>query len=214
MSVVAGSARVVLSGTGYSPEIWATGFWVSAAALTTSQECTDFADTVHVKAVDSGFKTSLLNVIGPGFNWNKVTVYSHESGNPAADHVGEFAVPSGTGSNQTGLNQISQVCMVATLKTDTAGRTGRGRMFIPAAGQPVANGRFNTVSRNTLCDNLAAMFTLINALTDTSAIVGVFSNAASAIRPVTSVVIDDKPDIQRRRANRFQAASLRSANVT
>jgi hypothetical protein len=213
MAIPAGLSRVVLSGTSNSPEIWNTGFWMSGTALETGADCADAAETVYTKAVDGGFKTAFAACIGVGANWNKVSVYSHIDGGPLAAHVGFFDVPSGAGSSQTGANQILQTCCVASLRSDTAGRRGRGRMFLPAAGIPVVSGRFNS-SINTLADNLAAMFSLLNALTDVTWNPCVLSNADSAFRPITSVVIDNRPDVQRRRANRFTSSSLRTAAVT
>lgn len=206
-------ARVVLSGTQPSPEIWNTGFWLSGTAFATSQDCADAASSVHTNAVSSGFKTALAPCIGFGANWNKVTVYSFIDGGAHAAHVGSFDVPSGAGSSATGANGILQTCCVASLHSDTAGRRGRGRMFLPAAGIPVSGGHFNS-SINVLADGLASLFTLLNGLTDVSWTVAVLSNADSASRPVTSVVIDNRPDVQRRRANRFPSSSIHTSPVT
>ena len=209
MSIPAGVSRVALVGTAPSGEIFNTGFWINGAA-----ESNDEASTVAGKIVTefASHQTNLLKLIRPDAAYTNVRVYSYPAGGPHAEFVGSAPIVGGAG---TSANQALplQVCVVASLLTQAAGRSGRGRMYLPASAAAMTT---THQLDHTLCTNvasdLAAFFAGVNDEEVGQPSV-VSQKGAGAIGPIGTVRIDTRFDIQRRRANK-QAAEFSQLETT
>ena len=161
--------------------------------------------------------TAMVNALKAGWtagvNLNRVALYSYPGGGPSAAAVAIHDIAPVAGAVVGSLpNQVSRV---VTLITGQAGRSHRGRIYVPAQGE--------TMSGNTGHYARDAS-TLLSALKDwiignksstylsdgvSGGLLSVVSTSkkndpeyAGAKTPVVTLRTDNIPDIQRRRANR------------
>lgn len=212
MGIPSGAARVTLSGGAQGGnEIWATSFWINMTTPVPSDAvATTVAAGLAGLAVSSLFIAALEPCIGTDCTITDVGFYQY-TGAATATYVGHDAISyTGTG---TSLNAL-QLCRVATLRTARSGRRYRGRMYLPHTGLLPGTGHlWDASASNLLIDKLALWFTDINAAFTTYGSVGVMSGAGSTITPVVSVTADQRPDVQRRRANSQSVGTTHVATV-
>lgn len=99
----------------------------------------------------------------------------------------------------------NQVAWVASLRTDEAGRTARGRCYFPATGVTLgADGLANTPSASAFANSFGSLLADVSSLhTDPTAEIQVYSRTLDVLRPVTRVLVDATLDTQRRRRNKL-----------
>lgn len=114
----------------------------------------------------------------------------------------------------------SFVSCVATLRTATPGRRGRGRNYLPTNALQATNAhQFTQANITTIANAHAALLTALNALNLTARGIGSHNqvvNSSSNIGtnfPITRVTVDSLPDTQHRREDKFLASSVVSAAV-
>jgi hypothetical protein len=120
-------------------------------------------------------------------------------------YQGGVAVRHGHGSmaiaGSSALQHPKQSCCVMTLRTALATRSGRGRMYLPATGAPMAGtGLMTSATIDAVVDATGAMF---SAITDATIKVVVLSQKTGITTPVVAVDADYVPDTQRRRRNKL-----------
>ena len=212
MSIPSGAARVTLYGTAQSGnEIWATSFWINMTTPVPSDAiATTVAAALYALATSSGFTDALKACIGDDCTIEGLGFYQY-TGGTTATYVGHSAsVIYGTG---TSLNAL-QLSRVATLRTALSGRRYRGRMYLPHTGLLPGSAHLWDASASTTCiDKLALWFTDINAAHSTYGDVVVMSSAGSAVTNVTEVTSDQRPDVQRRRANSQALGTVHTVSV-
>jgi hypothetical protein len=128
----------------------------------------------------------------------------------------EGTPPHGTGT----VNMPPSVAVVATLKTAAMrGRASKGRIFVPALNVAM-NGNDGVMNNSYPTDIAGAVGDLITRINNQAGIdfpdypaVSVVSKLGSpgVHRPVTSVVVDERTDTQRRRSQGIQ--SIRHESV-
>jgi hypothetical protein len=147
----------------------------------------------------------LATLLGTADGYDRVRVYQYNGGTDRAASVAIAGITGGTGQNSRAAEY--QQAMVISLKTATAGRSGRGRMYLPCAPSVATNGLFT----NSLVDSgvtaIGDLFGYIkNNFSANAGRAVVWSHTQDAVYPVTSVQGDNKPDVQRRRAGRIQSS--------
>lgn len=196
-------AKIVFSGSLPGGEKWAVGLYHQK--LDASVSAQDWADTI---AAGTGatwpakLKTAFAGLCGTNTSLNRVNTYFYGAGRQAED-TGQATMTgySGSGSVNSGANQL---CLVSTLRTASATRTGRGRMYWPCNQvTAIANGLVGTSQQQQLADAVADLCGEINAL--------VVSETAGTSRLVTSVTVDNVPDIQRSRAQQLTRSRVTTA---
>lgn len=212
MTIPADVSRVSILGTGPGSEQFDTSFWLIGDAPLNSTGANTIAASVRdlwQTHASSSWKTLLATTQ----TFTEIRVYGYKDGGPVATAIGSAAIASGAG---TGANKNAlQLCMVVSLRTLFAGRRNRGRMYLPATGlTPASTHDYQFSNVQQVANGTAAFFSGINASAP-GYIVGVVSQVgAGAVNGVTSVYVDGKPDIQRRRANKFVSTSNATATVT
>lgn len=211
MAIPANVGRTVLQGTGQGSEIWQTGFWW---ARPDSADMADLAEfklyTAEIETAVGGFWGTIKTKCSPAFAYNGVKSYWYRGGtgaalvadNPRAAVVGTLA----------GACSPLDTCCCVSLVSDTAGRRGRGRMYLPRHETcTAATGLF----LNSTVDYINALKALWNALLlQTHSIQQrVVSQKDGVARPMTSIRCDQLPDVQRRRENRMARGAIVSANA-
>lgn len=211
-------AKVVLAGSMANGEIFNCGFWVnfasdqpdaaSFASFIAGVE-TSLSDTTAGVSFQNAFEelntaeTQLTDIFG--------YYYGDESGHATlqADHtLGSPWVGTSSGSHPL------QVALVATLLTGAPGRSRRGRLYCPATGATLnIDGQVNATQVDHLSAGLAHGFTHLHSHSDPTGIPSVVSSTLSTSNPITTVRVDSRADIQRRRANRQLAEYSHSTTV-
>lgn len=123
-------------------------------------------------------------------------------GGVAVAHAQQVVSHPGTGGTMHGPLQTA---MVMTLRTATATRSGRGRIYLPcdAAAISGTTALFTSTVVNDIVDKLAAFLTSTNTGTTSPVVV---SQTQTQSRLIVSVDADYVPDTQRRRRNKLTSA--------
>lgn len=195
------TARFVIQGTTRSSEIWETGFWMENVAVA-SQSDAEGQMIVVGNEFDSTLKTQTRSMLADNQSVTLIKGYFYAGTSPQATYIAEYPISGGTGTGPSHLPE--QIACVATLLTGAAGRRNRGRMYFPAGGMSIgADAQFQPADAASLSSALAAFFTGLNSGASGRRVI-VYSVAGSAARVVTTVRVDTKPDVQRRRVNKIQ----------
>lgn len=198
MPIPANVTRISLVGHAGASEIFDTSVWC-AGAPTTPAAANTFAATLATGLGTSGLLTDLVNMIMPDSGYDEVRVYGYPTGGPTASVIGSAPITGGVGVAGNPSLPL-QVALVATLESDLAGRRHRGRMYFPMnGGGNMGNDHYVQAGRvDGLCAGLVAWLSNF----DSANRAVIVSRVAGSTTPVTHVKVDNRPDIQRRRANR------------
>lgn len=207
---------MVLHGTMAGGEIWETGFWMSDTGVTDASLANALAQllaqTLNANDESGALAQMALEFWTGAITWTEVRVYGYPNGGTKAAFVGLYELPSGvTGTGTTTLP--NQVCLVLTLNTGLAGRSHRGRMYIPIAKATLdASSELTSQLLTDFVTTWRTFFSDVNA-SDAGEIV-VVSQSLGAFSPLSSVKADSRLDIQRRRANQQSIRQVVSQAVT
>lgn len=208
--------HVVLGGALPGGEQWESGFWVSDAGVSTPAAANALCELVYSSLVSTDEDQNALSYLAEQFlnagstvAYCRCLVYTTEGTH--AQFAGEYTPPSALGGSASG-SMPNQVACVVTLRSDAAGRSYRGRMYMPATGAAVGTGQFSNPIVDAFCTKWAGFFSDWDSSGDNGKIVVVSSTKTSAVE-VTRVTVDTRPDIQRRRAKSQLPAHTASAVV-
>lgn len=192
---MANIARCSIHGTSPGGEIWQFSIWVQRDIAT--QADADVMASDAAGAVDDSDLMTLI--LADDQTWTGVSAYAYQDESPAAQFVGE-AARSVTGG-ASGVASL-QTAFVVTLNSDTPGRSGRGRLYLPARRQvAAADALISTAARDGMLTAVQDVINKINVSTAPSICV-VHSLTKSQDYFITAVSADQRLDVQRRRANR------------
>jgi hypothetical protein len=210
MGIPAGLTKVVLRGTLAGGEIFETGFWLSGTAIASEADANAFCATLSDFLADgSTIQADLAAVMDSASHMTQVRSYTY-TGTSTATYVGSAdCVFAGTSASHAALQQ----CVVLTLNTGLSGRRNRGRMYWPATGLvTTADGCWGGSAWANLADAFYAVFSSSGAIGALSIAV-VVSQTGTTSHPITTIKVDNKPDIQRRRANKLAASAQHVTSV-
>lgn len=201
MTIPAGTLRCSLRGTLPQGEQFNTSFWLAESPVDTAAETEGVAAAIAAAWNTSG-GTAVAGTFSTGTVVNEVRVYAYPTGGPVATFISARPVTTGVGAGTTNLLPL-QTCLVVSLLSAFAGRTKRGRMYIPLTSAALVNHQTNSTIPNQIAGGIKGFFDLINAQAGSLGRVSIVSQkAAGSSVPVTSLKIDSRCDIQRRHANR------------
>jgi hypothetical protein len=101
--------------------------------------------------------------------------------------------------------------MVATMLTGQSGRSFRGRMYCPATNLGLTAGLIASGQVDAVATGLVDAIDAVR--TDTTWRPMVVSITQSVMTEIIQVRVDDKPDIQRRRANKLVPSHKNTTNL-
>lgn len=167
---------------------------VAADATIDSAFCTALAG-----AIEGAYSTYILPKMHTGVNLDHITVQDLRT-TPYFTRV--VGTPSATGGN-TSAALPYQVAAVLSLHTTHAGRSGRGRMFLPGFCEDSNDltGSIEPATKTAILAFGAALMALTSEAGE-DVTWSVLSRLNANIYPIDSVTCDSRWDIQRRRANR------------
>lgn len=197
--IPSGYSRTVVHGTVSHGDVFQWGMWANEApsdqAATQAQADSFAADLQTVLGDTTGIKS----LISTDSSYIGVRVYSYLDDTGKATFIGDTEFSPVLGS---GLGSLpDQTCLVATLLTGHAGRRNRGRIYLPCNGYKLIAGQLDQPTTAAIAANVASLIGLWNGHLGDQRI-SVLSQVAGSANPVTSVQVDSRTDVQRRRANR------------
>jgi len=202
-------------------DTWSINLWGDGAGTSSTPSVgnmSDFAIEVFTDfdtAVWSAGTAPLKQANATSVNLSFCNVEYYFGGVIAQSSPNTFTPIVGTGTS----NHPGYTCLVATLLTGLAGRSRRGRVYLPATALGVSA---TTLQQNgspiSYAQHMALWLSTFNSLPgnlpgDPAVPAVVVSRTTSAFNPVTSVRMDSIFDVQRGRQNKFIAATTVSANV-
>jgi hypothetical protein len=208
------AVRVSMLGVGPGSEQWDVSFWLNGAAPTGAIGANELAVAIR-EAWKTTARTAHRALISNDMRWSEFRVYSYPLGGPKAQAIGSALIDTADGTGSAAVaQQPLQSCIVATLLTGLAGRRFRGRMYLPATGLLMQSTHLLAASdATTQSSAMANFFGAVNALSTVGNVV-VMSQTAGSSTPVTTIRVDNKVDIQRRRANKLAPTSVVNNTVT
>lgn len=137
------------------------------------------------------YKSSIADVV----SLTKITV---------ADASGETGLAYEEGYSEPGLAAATplpyQLAACVSLRTAVNSRSGRGRIFVCGYNE-AANTAAAKIASAVVTELQDAAANLMAALVGVDHQLVVYSRTLDAANPVTTVIVDDRWDVQRRRAN-------------
>lgn len=211
MTIPVGVNRIVITGHLSTNEIFATSFWTQGNIPGSQALANVFAANVaSLFAVRPLGQVKFMLDSASGYD--SVKTYHYPTGGPAATYLGIAAIAGGTGAG-TGTSLPLQGAIVASLRTQLAGRSHRGRMYFPCVAETLTNHQLGSARTNTLAPDVAGFFSDVKANGSVGIPVIVSQVGGGSYTPITSVIVDSRLDIQRRRANKQVASFSVTSNV-
>lgn len=216
MSIPPNSTKITFGGALPGGEIWQSGFWVTGYSPSSSGDANSYAELwyAQLSASDSsgGARIHLGLVAATTVSFTQVRVYGYPAGGTQATYVGIYTGTAVTGTQQP--KSGNQTAHVVSMRTGLAGRSQRGRMYIPANGAPVqADGQLNAAACTTIAEGWATCFSDWNAVSG-NGIVSVVSSTKTQGYHVVNVQVDSRLDVQRRRADKQSITASETAGIT
>lgn len=214
MAIPVGALKTVATGTLASGEVFAHSQWFDGSSSIGSAASRASAETDINNLFANDFLTAgTLNLFANSVQWRQMLFYWYNGGSAAA-FTGQ-TVFTGKVGTQAGATLPQQVALAVTQRTDRAGRSYRGRSYLPSLAATYA-GTSGLLS-SALAQNLATAYALW--LSDClgrspSIIPAVMSAKQSVLTPITVVDVDTRFDVQRSRANKVTGAQQMSARVS
>lgn len=202
-----GYSRNVISGHLPGGESFQMSVWANEAPsdeAATQAQADAFASDFSTKLAGTGSPTSFLGSAG---GYDKITVYSYLDNTGKATFGAESNITGGTGGTTQALPD--QVALVITLLTGYSGRRNRGRIYMPMQASTITNGQISTTNVDNISAWWKGLFDAWNAHLGTQKLV-VLSQIRGDGKPIVSLEVDSKLDIQRRRADKVVPAYSKS----
>lgn len=201
MAIPISVPRIYVSMGGNLPgsEQWQVGFWFDAQQAGTPDSAALGAWLASAQtAVQNAFVSYLRPLISSGSNWNRTRAYFYPSGATSAAFIADGPAVNAVGSG--GQTMPNQTALVASLRSDIAGRQNRGRVYWPL----LAGSTPGPQVEQAVCTQLAnGIADVLSAYQGVSIAGGTVLAAVNANVPVVRVEVDSIPDTQRRRRNKL-----------
>lgn len=212
--------KVVLQGTLATVQSWSTSFWLDLGdpAPQPSQAALDAYAAAITGAMATPVGTIATALFGSTTKTTQVELYWY---NPNTIHAAMVATPQAlvkTGGG--GADGPLFTALVASMRSLTPGRSGRGRCYWPLtiAGPTGAGGQVGAATCSTLATQWAGVLTAVNALPaggaaplGQAAVVASFTKGIGY--PINHVTVDSIPDTQHRRSDKLVATTVKTVGV-
>lgn len=177
---------------------WSINYNFATDVTPDSTQCLAIANAMMASISGSAtIKAALTNQ--DKYSSVRVSGYPALTGKATSSAESTASAVTGSGTN---FPQMPQVAVVATLRTDSPGRSYRGRLYFPrpAVGGYSAGGQYTSpTALNGVIQELAQDVAVAAAAQSISAAWCVYSRTLPALTPITSVSIGGEVDTQRRR---------------
>lgn len=201
MAIPSGYSRSTFYGTLPGGDIFNFSLWANEAPAdqaATQAQADAFATEFKVSP---GTNVSAWQICSTTTTFSGVRVYSYLDTTGKATHIADSAIGQ-AGTASSGSTLPNQCCVVVTLKSAVAGRRSQGRIYLPCTNQALSSPpALSTAIVTGLANWMADLIHRLNSHIGSQKI-GVLSQVGATFQPFTTVKVDSKIDIQRRRANK------------
>lgn len=214
------AVKLVIQGSIAGVQSWSVGLWGQitlpggAWAIANQQAATeDLAGFVETWAV------AMRQFWAPDTQYEQLSSYFYPAHSLVSTQVGTFAETTpivGTGSHY----HSTSCSMVQSLRTDVPGRSGRGRIYVPADAANINTAHeFSSSDIGAASGATATMLHGFNGYSSvphgvTALHMMVASFTKLQMNDITSVVVDSRPDSQRRREDKMPITNTSTSPVT
>lgn len=206
--MVANAVRCVVHGSGAGEE-FAFGFWLAhVATLGGESDLSAFLDSWDSKMTSQETPSTwsdLVGLLSSDQKYDSLSAYYYADTKTPATFLHHKTVNHSGASGQWSPLQQSGV---VTLMTARSGQSYRGRMYLPTTGLATVSphvyassvvNQIGLAAANMLGDALAAAR---GGTFGDPTRVAVYSPSKNVITDVSALVVDNRPDVQRRRAGK------------
>lgn len=199
MGVPLGTIRIVASGHLPQGEEFAFGWWIQHSLVGGQTELDSICAAVVAAMVAKPNTFTALNPNTAAVDEMSAYYYGDTSG--VATVVSHVPVTTLVGAGSAGVELPLQCAIVVSLRTALNGRRYRGRFYVPMTSQSLTNHQLPSAETTAIA---SAWQSVLNTLKDAVPTLEpvVVSFTGSVATPVTSLIVDSRVDIQRRRANK------------
>jgi hypothetical protein len=212
MTIPVGTVKVVFGGSLPTPEKFAFSFWLGSTPITTQAAANTLATDI-VTAFASTAKANVLAYLMNSGSYDNVKVYCYPVGGPTASVIGQATIASGAGTGTSNPHPL-QCAIVVSLRTSFAGRRNRGRLYLPLTSVALTAHQLTSSQCADIAGAMAAFFNSLNANSSYGDVSIVSQVGTGLVTKVSSVIVDSRVDVQRRRANRSVAIASNTQTVT
>lgn len=182
------------------------GLWFSLPQTPQPGDMQTWVDGSALTNFTTNLMPALKNCLGSIDHISGLTAYGYDQSGNLVDQ----GVHSLNEAGSTATRGFPQVAMVATLRTNSYGRSFRGRIYIPfTVGS--SDGRLPTTNVNAVGDGLG---TYLSTFLVDGRIPIVNSRTRDLGTVIVSVTVDNVADTQRRRRDQVSATVTRTAPVS
>lgn len=198
----------VVTGSLASGQTWSLGLWTLPTFTTGYPSQTQVNSiTAALDAYWATWWTAVKPINGTNTTRTGSSTYVYLPASTAASLVARTTLGTPVAGTGTGNPLPTTVAMVASLRTDRAGRSGRGRCYTPATAAVLVNNQFSSANCATVSAAYKALINSINSYSspgnNVSALqVVVLSRVHDSNSPVTSITVNSRPDSQRPRGDK------------
>lgn len=209
MAYASGVIKVTLKGTLANAETFAHGFQLfSADAVANVVRWDEIGGIVKGYLDTLAARTAYYALIPPETAYTGFDMQLYDGGTTAIRSYSDVIV-GGVGTS-AGNPLPNQCCVVASIRTELAGRSNRGRSYLPAPSASTISSttaQLNNATCTAIADWFGGLLAAIGADADGATPV-VASRLTGAVTTVTAVTVDSVIDTQRsRRASAVAAFS-------
>lgn len=196
-----------------------TGCWFTPGGVATLSALETACNNARDIIAAATYKSALTNILSSDQAYDKITAYLYLDPKLKATYgaSASFAGAGIAGSSSPSLPLQTSLCV--TLGTGHSGASYRGRMYLPATGAAMQAGHtIADVNVTPVANAIAGTSTTDGLLWDWARALDaagtggsdpvVYSRKLDLTNVITTVSIDNRPDVQRRRA-RSQVATSR-----
>jgi hypothetical protein len=213
-------AKFVFGGQISSDDDWSVGFWLELGTPDpTSADVTDLTShalSTFNSAVWGPAGGSIKGSCAPATNLQTCKSYVYNNGVLTFQSQATQAASAGTATTLL----PAYVAAVFSLRTESFGRSARGRVYMPMTGAVLSGGKLQLQLSQTHVDNVAgwlhnARFGAWGAsYTGTTNPVVVSRVGSGMARSITDVIVDSIPDTQHGRESKAVATSVLNSAVS
>lgn len=203
--------KLTCSGIVAQSQTWSIGIWALPSWTTGPPTASQLNSiSANLDAYWATWWTAIKALNGSNTTRTGSALYVYLAGQAAASGVGRTALGSPVAGTGSGNPLPTQCAAVASLRSDVAGRRGRGRCYTPLTGGSLVNNQLSSANTSAISGAYKALINSLNAYTSPSNNVGslhvnVLSRADGTGHPVSSIVVNSRLDIQRPRADKVVA---------
>lgn len=214
MAVPANAVKCVVSGTLAGAEVFAHSQWFDGTGIVGDDVKMDALSGVITSAIQNNLLVSgFLGLFPSTTHWTQDTEYFYGGGGELVYTA--INTINGKAGDVVGSPLPNQNAVVVSLRTDRAGRSYRGRSYLPGigAGAMQTTGQMSAAQATTIVNAYADFLQAVKDSADGAPPI-VCSPTRGAMTPLSYVQVDTRLDTQRSRATRQAATATEFVSIT